>query len=173
MDYAVILRIDEEAERKVFPLINTITKVSGNAYMTANGIPPHVSLSLFSAENEAEIKEILTGFAKPLNRFAMDFDSFGVFNPHVLFLAPVVTSHLINIHADLNNRISPAANGLNAYYLPNQWVPHMALGVKLHDDELLKAFEVLQKEFLPFTGEIVKIALAECEPYREVFGVEL
>ena len=173
MEYAVILRFDKETETKVFRLINDIAKVSANSYMTDTGIPPHVSLTIFSKESETGIKSIILDFVKQLKRFEMGFDSIGVFNPNVIFLAPVVTSYLLNVSSDISNKISKVADNLNAYYIPNQWVPHMALGVKMNEEELLKAFMVLQKEFHPFSGKVMKIALAECEPYREVFCVNL
>lgn len=173
MEYAVILRFDEETETKVFRFINDIAKVSENSYMTDTGISPHVSLFIFSKESETGIKSIILEFAKQLNSFIMEFDSIGVFNPNVIFLAPVVTSYLLNVSSDISNKVSKVADSLNAYYIPNQWVPHMAIGVKMNEEQLHKAFNALQKEFHPFSGKVMKIALAECEPYREVFCVNL
>lgn len=173
MEYAVILRFDEGTESRVLKLIKDIAEVSANSYMIEYGIPPHVSLTIFSKENDTGIKDIIVDFAKQLNHFEIKFDSIGVFNPYVIFLAPVVTSDLINISSDLNNKISPVASNLNDYYLPARWVPHMALGVKMNVEELLKAFKALQKDFHPFSGKVMKIALAECEPYKEIFCLNL
>lgn len=173
MEYAVILRFDGKTEKKVSRLIDGVAKASANSCMTDDGIPPHVSLSIFSKENDAGLKDILTGFAERTDAFDLRFDSIGVFNPEVLFLAPVATSCLIGISAEINKKISGIASGLNGYYLPDRWVPHMALGIKMNPEELLKAFAALQKEFSPFSGKAIKIALVECCPYREVFCLNL
>lgn len=173
MEYAIILRFDDITEQKVLHLINDIANASSNTYMVKQEIPPHVSLTVFSKENETGIQSIIMDFAKGLNHFDIEFNSIAVFNPYVIFLAPVVTSYLINLSSDITSKISPVASKMNDYYLPNQWVPHMALGVKMNAEELLKAFNTLQREFQPFYGKVIKIALAECEPYREVFCLSL
>lgn len=173
MEYAVILRFDGKIEKKGSRLIDEAAKASANSYMTDQKIPPHVSLSIFSKENDAGLKEIVADFARPLDAFEMRFDSIGVFNPEVLFLAPVATSYLIGLCADINKKISEIASDLNGYYLPDRWVPHMALGIKMNPEELLRAFAALQKEFSPFSGRAVKIALVECCPYREAFCLKL
>lgn len=58
--------------------------------------------------------------------------------------------------------------GNKGNYLPNQWVPHAALAVKLSPETLKVAFDAVQSEFQAFGGKADRIALAKCNPYKEL-----
>ena len=64
--------------------------------------------------------------------------------------------------------------GNRGLYLPNQWVPHAAIAVKLSSPEALnQAFAIVQERFSAFGATAERIDLARCEPYEELRSWEL
>lgn len=47
-------------------------------------------------------------------------------------------------------------------------MPHTAIATNLSNRELEKAFKVVQSDFRVFIGKANRIALARCNPYKEV-----
>lgn len=57
--------------------------------------------------------------------------------------------------------------------MPNQWVPHTAIAVKLTPETLKEAFAIVQKKFSAFGATAERIVLARAEPYEELKSWEL
>jgi hypothetical protein len=128
---------------------------------------------VFRKENESGIKEIVEQFVATLDKQELCFSSIGAFNPRVIFLAPVINKFLLNASSQINMAMQECTSDFASIYLPNQWVPHVALGVRLEADELVNAFAVLQKEVTTFNGTVAKLAVIECNPYRNVYCFDL
>ena len=76
---------------------------------------------------------------------------------------------LQNTCRTVNERLLKYADvGNRGQYLPNQWVPHAAIAVKLTPDALKEAFVILQEKFSAFGAMAEKIVLARAEPYEEL-----
>jgi hypothetical protein len=58
-------------------------------------------------------------------------------------------------------------------YLLFKWLPHTTLGKHLTGLQMKKAFEVMQSQFAPFEGRVVKIGLAKTNPYQDIVVCEL
>lgn len=96
----------------------------------------------------------------------------GAFNPFVLFLSPIVDSYLIESSQTANDHMLKVSEiGNKGRYIPNNWVPHMAVAMKMEKEGLYKSFERLSEIFTPFCAEIDKMALIKWEeddPYQEL-----
>ena len=62
---------------------------------------------------------------------------------------------------------------LKGNYRPYGWVPHATLAKHLTKDQMKIAFEILQNQFGPFEGSVVKIGLARTNPYKDIEILEL
>lgn len=173
MTYAAVLYFDDKTERYVQNLINHLCDKGMNTYMLDNKIPPHVTISLFDKYNTDGLENIIMRFSETLNSFEICFASIGAFYPPVIFLAPVITQQLLDVNIRIINSLKEVATDFNDYYKPGTWVPHAAMGVKLDENELYEAFKIVQKEFKTFSGTVSKVALAECNPYRELCCYDL
>jgi 2'-5' RNA ligase len=95
------------------------------------------------------------------------FHSIGAFEPYVLFVSPVKDECLTQLNAllyeSLLNSYEPAEN---ANYLPDRWMPHCSLAVRLDAEQFAKAKAIESEIDLPFTARVTKIALAKCNPYN-------
>ena len=97
------------------------------------------------------------------------FANIGVFNPLVIYLGPVMNEFLNNTCRIVNERLLQYADvGNKGRYLPNQWVPHAGIAVKLTPDALKEAFSIIQEKFSAFGATAEKIVLARAEPYEEL-----
>lgn len=169
MDYAVVLYFDKESETKMQAMIDKVAEETGCDYMKRVGIPPHVTVSALISEDENLLLDEMGRIAGVMKSGDVCFASIGVFNPLVIFLAPVMNEYLQSTCKMVNESLLRYAKaGNKGNYLPNQWVPHAALAVKLSPEALKVAFEVVQSEFQAFGGKADRIVLAKCNPYKEL-----
>lgn len=56
----------------------------------------------------------------------------------------------------------------NAFMTENHVPPHMTIGKQLTKEQMVTAFEVIQKQFVPITGQVVKIGIAKPNPHRDL-----
>lgn len=174
MDYAVTLEFDEETEKVIQTLIDEVAKKTGCDYMKQINIPPHVTVcALVSDKEEALFKE-MENVVKQIRKGRIWFANIGVFNPLVIYLGPVLNEYLQNTCSLVNERLLKYADvGNRGRYLPNQWVPHAAIAVKLNPAALQEAFAIVQETFTAFEAKVEKIVLAKTEPYGELYSWKL
>lgn len=175
MDYAIILCFDNATETKFIEIINAIAHSGVNNYILDSKIPPHITISYFTAERINDIVYVLdshySDFITKDHNTPGDiiWASLGAFVPEVLFAAPVLNEYLTNACAMANKLVEPLSDiGDGGHYLPNRWVPHTTLAVSLTQDDLKTAFDKALELFSALSGRVNRLILAECDPYKEV-----
>ena len=169
MDYAVTLEFDKETEYKIQELIDEVAKATGCDYMKQSKIPPHVTVSALVSNNEEALLLEMESIVESMKKDVVWFASIGVFNPLVIYLSPVMNEFLQNTCRTVNERLLKYAEvGNRGRYLPNQWVPHAAIAVKLTPEALKEAFAIVQEKYNAFGATAEKIVLARAEPYEEL-----
>lgn len=101
MPYAIELYLDDESTSKIDKIRSEFKK---NEISIDEGTEPHVTLSIYQDIPLDIFENKLKLFAKEIQSFEIIYSSIGIFtndNP-VIFLAPVVTSLLLDVH----NKIS-------------------------------------------------------------------
>jgi len=172
MEYAIVLYFNKSAEDVITNLIQEIANNNGNKYMVENKIFPHLTLSLF--EYNGGNDSLINFFDDPISKINMNFENIplstiGMFIPKVLFIAPVVNKYLLELNKKINELLNANKDIiLDKFYSNDQWVPHVSLGVKLNKDELLKGISVLINNFQNIDAKIDTIALAECNPLKNI-----
>ena len=174
IDYAVTLEFDKETENKIQEMIDEVARATGYDYMKQSKIPPHVTVSALEGDNEAALLSEMESIAETLNKGSVFFANIGIFNPLVIYLGPVMNEFLQDTCRTVNERLLQYASvGNRGRYLPNQWVPHTAIAVKLTPDALKEASAIVQKKFSAFGATAERIVLARAEPYEELRSWEL
>lgn len=167
--YAIVLYFDEGTNKIIDKTIKRAAALSGNNYMLDINIPPHITLGCFYSDRHVNLVEKVESFAKSLSPFEVTFNAIGAFEPYVLFASPIKDDHLTQLnallHESLLNHYEPAEN---ANYLPDKWMPHCSLAVRLDAEQFAKVKTIEAEIELPFTAQVTKIALAECNPYNEI-----
>ena len=175
MDYAIVLYMNDEKTAMVNGIIKELAPECGSDYCL--GIVPHVTISAIISDDEEAVKEEARKLSKLLTRGEIKIASIGVFNPLVVFLAPIVDSYLIESSQIANNTMLKVSEiGNKGRYIPYSWVPHMAVAMKMEKEGLYKAFKKLSEIFSPFCAGIDKMALIKWEednPYQELAVYDL
>jgi hypothetical protein len=168
MEYAILFYFDEVNEVKINSIISKIAKESGNKYMIDNNIPPHISILLFQYDKTIDtIINIIENNKSNFNKTVLKIASIGIFIPNVLFLSPIVDTHLMEANKNIIKIINQNEEIImDKNYMENDWVPHISLGVKLNEDELIKGLKILVKDFTYMDIKINRMGLAECNPFK-------
>ncbi len=175
MDYAIVLYMNDEKTAMVNGMIRELVPESGSDFCL--GIVPHVTISAIVSDDEEAVREAAGKLSKKLSRGVIKIVSIGVFNPLVLFLAPVVDSYLTEscrIANDTMLKVSEIGN--KGRYMPDSWVPHMAVAMKMEKEGFYKGFQKLSEIFTPFSAGVDKMALIKWEendPYQELAVYDL
>ena len=174
--YLISIYFDDETNKKIQNYINAVAKHTGNTYMLEGKVPPHITISSMEAKGEKE-KEIILQLekcVKQLEQGKLQWVSVGIFLPYVIYLAPVLNEYLHKISSTVYESMGDIDDiMIGKYYRPFQWLPHTTIGKKLSQEEMRKAFEVMQNQFTPFSGTVTKIGLARTNPYRDIVTFEL
>lgn len=172
--YLISLYLDNKSATRMQGFINKVAEKSGNNFMTYNKVPPHITIAAFETDEENRVIEILDEKIKNTKSSVITLGSIGVFKSSIIFLAPVLNEYLHNISVSIYEGMSSLEYvSINKYYIPFNWMPHVTIAKKLTSDELMLAFQELERNFTIFNGMITKIALSKTNPLRDIIVWEL
>jgi 2'-5' RNA ligase len=175
MPFAIELLFDAKTDKAVRRLGNLLEKKKIPTILSARGASPHVSLAVFDEFNRKRVFRLLERLAERFPPTPFELESLGSFTgeDRALFLAPVVTPDLLNLHHRLHLALKNMVKGTLSYYLPGQWVPHCTLGMRFSRKDLTRAFDFLQKTPYGMRGLYNRLALVEYHPVKELYSVHL
>ncbi|MDR1536754.1 MAG: 2'-5' RNA ligase family protein [Clostridiales bacterium] len=169
MLYAVTLNFDEEAQERINELILEANREGTHPFMVENSIPPHLTVSMFQCDDAGAIVEAIDKNARAFKKGDVSWASLAAFAPSVLFIAPVMTKHLMQTCHKIHRLLGQLPGvAFDEYYLPFNWVPHTTLATRLELFELERSFSQALKVFKPFKGTIVELSLVDCGMYNEI-----
>src|SRR6266699_4694566 len=92
---------------------------------------PHFSYQVARYYNVKSLEPVLRRFAASKTSFQVRAGGLGIFTgPRPVLYIPVVRSpELMQFHEALWQEISSAGSGIEDYYHPAHWVPHITLGI--------------------------------------------
>ncbi len=167
--YAIVLYFDEITTAKLNQAIKAVSDASNNSYMIDTKIPPHITIASFYSDDQEKITKATSDFASTVEKSEVLFEEIKKFVHRVLFVSPKRDKYLNDLNAKVNQiLVSDFQPADNENYLPEKWVPHCALAVRLDAIQLQKAEKVAKEIQLPFSAKIEKMALAKCNPYQEI-----
>jgi len=167
--YAVELRFDEDLAERVRGLWRALEAIGASSFGAGGAPVPHLSLAVYDHEDEvdeAAARDLVAKLAARVAPVNIAVASLGVFptEESVLFLAPVVTPALLDLHA----RYHAVAKSLGAtcrpYYLPGCWVPHCTLSMQGPMAGVQDALGHLAASWSPLRGTIRTVALIKVPP---------
>ena len=168
MEFAIELFFDAASEERV----RSYWRRMGNDYLLRLRATPHVTIGCFTDIPLARANEALHAAAQTIPPFPLTFQSVGMFtHPKPwLFLAPVVTRELLDVHARLFEAFGFCDSAKFPYYRPGQWVPHCAVCPARSPREFARAARVLARAHEPFTAQVVSMAWVEITRPMKVIG---
>lgn len=182
--YAITLYFDPATTNSIRTLTRDLAAITKNDYMIENSVPPHLTLGMFHAEDSKleNLKSLFSDFVNIVkadseeNDFPLSFAGPDNFLDKVIFLKPTDDCRPLLAHLNklLHKLFLPAFEPAdNRNYLPENWVPHVALAVKLNHQAFEKGMEFLKSAQKTISGHCVQIGLARCNPYTQVIDIEL
>lgn len=171
--YLVSLYFDPKTEKQIQSYIHDVAIMSGNAFMVDNRVPPHITVSAFDTLCEKDVVDALDIAISGVIQNKIEWVTVGTF-PTVIFIQPVLNEYLHNLSVTIYDEINSIRDTkVSKYYKPFSWLPHATIAKQLSEEEMRKAFDVLQKSFGTFEGEVVRIELAKKNPYRVIASWEM
>jgi 2'-5' RNA ligase len=172
--YAIELVFDEESQNK----INKIREMLSSNGVHDEAVPTnHVSIADFETDDLDELKLKVKEFADSIHKFKLNLVTAGTFmtKENVIFLQPVMTEKLMNVHKMFLDSMKDFDGKANEYYNHNKWVPHCTIAIRLSDEELIKGFETLKSiSFLPIEVTVDKIDILNYPaPYVQEYVVDI
>ncbi|HEX7005227.1 MAG TPA: 2'-5' RNA ligase family protein [Trueperaceae bacterium] len=166
MALAVELYFDARTERTVDSLREEIHAAGIEPSPLLTGARPHVSLALVETDDVPRLSEVVDLFAADTERCPVTLVSLASFSSSkgVLFLAPVPTRRLLELHARFYARLAAERLEFDELYAPGSWVPHCTLEMGLSGSQLATAFDSCWRSFSPVSGELVAAGVVSYPP---------
>jgi 2'-5' RNA ligase len=180
MPFSIELFFDTKSDMAVQRLGQLLEKEKIPAIFSTLGATPHVSLAVFEQYDPQRLHSVMKKLACSFSPMPFRLSSLGTFpgKEGVLFLAPVVTPSLLEIHAWLHRALAKVVEGSWHYYFPGGWVPHCTLSVHLTAGKLAKGMELLRRKARSIQGQYNHLSLVEThpvhiKPIRLIYSVPL
>ncbi|MBR4321045.1 2'-5' RNA ligase family protein [Treponema sp.] len=198
--YAVSLLLDARSSQAIRFLQQDFASVTGNDVLIKKNAPVHLTLGMFhvSEDQIPELKSLFSDFASSLEKkLSLDFCGIDSFKEKVIFLSVNKNDKSSSAEKGSSFEILKALNarlhhsflphfevGGNRNYIPENFFPHIALAVKLTEDQFEKGMNWAQAScthsvphgFLVTTipcAKVTYISLARCHPYEEIMKIPL
>jgi len=178
MRYAIELVFDATTEEKLSDLIEGLQGEGVFPTLFQFDERPHLSLSLFEAEDHQALLKVLKRFSKKAQVLPLKFENLGIFqDTGALFFAPAPTQALLRFHQALCRALRPflKVNRWEAadYYRADCLVFHCTLALRLKPSKLLKAFQWVVTKPMPRSFECVGLRLVALREGSEGMAEEL
>lgn len=167
--YLVSVYFDDNTNKILQKLIEQVAKETGNTFMTDHKVPPHMTIMAIEARNVEVLKPAFMSLKGKIEQGNIQFVSIGQLLPYVMYATPVLNEYLQDLIGKVYEVYKDVdETAISKFYKPNSWLPHVTLGKTLDKEQMIKAFEVLQKNFSVFNAKVVEIGLAKVNPHEDV-----
>src|SRR5437764_81912 len=122
MPFAIELGFDQKMEASVRRLWGQLRE-AGLMDPNVDADRPHITLAVAETMNVQELPN-LAEFAHSFSTLAVQLYSIGAFKGGIIFLAPIMTKELIEIHNAFHRRFVLREHAMSKLYAPGAWVPH-------------------------------------------------
>lgn len=165
---AVELFLDSSAEEKVLKFREIMYREGIKPVQGLIDDKPHVSLAVFPTTIPGEVLKLTGEFARSVPRFEFRLGAVGTFptKDNVLFLTPVPSVTLLQVHAEFLARVAAAGIKCSPYYFPGVWVPHLTLEFDISSDELCRSVRIFKENFIPIDGEFTHLGVVQFRPIK-------
>ena len=167
--YLISIYFDEKTDRQIRKLMAQVAEKTGNTFMQDNHVPPHITVAAIETRDENVAIAVLEKCVQVLQQGKLRFITTGTFFPQVLFLEPVLNEYLHELACAVNDAVKDLPDTIvSPYYQPFSWLPHVTLAKQLSEEQILLAFETMQKRFASFEGTVTRIGIAKTNPHRDL-----
>jgi 2'-5' RNA ligase len=167
MPYAIELALDPSSDAAVRRVWHELDR-AGITWMARSGARPHVTVGVWETLDVDETTRELTRFADETTPVRLTLASVGMFPGVAVFLAPVVTAELLDLHTRVHGRLAGRGGGAWHHYQRGAWVPHCTLASDLEPDQFQSAFAIAARAPLPLECLLVEVGIVEFRPVNQL-----
>lgn len=159
MPFGAALTLDPLAEAAVRRLWQAQAQAGLPSFMPSTDAPPHMTLMMAEDLPLDRLRQSIVPLAASLNPTPVEFLSLGIFPARygVVFLAPVVNTALLDLHATFWQAVAPLSTHPGEQYRPGIWVPHVTLAYDLPFDQLGAVSAFLSNQDWPDSATVTHI----------------
>jgi 2'-5' RNA ligase len=175
MGYAIGLNLSKNNAARVIRLWERLARESINSVMLNVGAQPHISLAVLADLDPAQLREDLHRFAEFTRPLSVVLSYAGTFPTAegVVFLAPIVTHELLEVHGRLHQVLRDRGLECVEYYRPGQWVPHCTVAIDVPPEKIAAALELSVRSEAFGPVEMDEVSLVEVPPVRDIYAFPL
>ena len=174
MRVALSLWFNDDLDRQVRELWKQLEQKGISSMLYDGRYRPHITLGVWEFSDLVSAVAELRTAIKDVVPLPIRFESVGSFPgaEGVVFLAPIVSSTLINFHSNIFNLAAAMGESVSEYYRPGAWVPHCTCAYKISPSEVLTATQVCLQQALPLEGEAISLGIIQTPEEIELDRVE-
>ncbi|WP_052573998.1 2'-5' RNA ligase family protein [Haloferula sp. BvORR071] len=167
MPHAIELFFDDDSDLRIRKLWERLAGL-GATYMHSSGARPHLTLAVCDSIDLPAASRLLDGFGENFASFPLQFAATGFFpgEKPVMFLAPKVTSELLQLQEQFHEELSLISPDIWPNYTPAKWMPHCTLAMDLPREQCGQIAGVIDAAALPFEVEVVSLGMVEFRPVK-------
>ena len=173
--FAIELFIDADAKQKVLAFRDIIYRDGVQPVQGLMNDKPHISLAVLPKVEDKKILKLTAEFSENITCFDFRLGAVGTFptSDNVLFLYPVPSPRLLEVHAELHDRLKQAGIKSSPYYFPGNWVPHLTLEFNIAREELCQSVSIFKDSFTPISGEFTQVGVVGFRPIEYLANFQL
>lgn len=175
MGYAIELNLSQDSAARVVEVWERLARASINSMRLDLGAQPHISLAVCEELDPALLREDLRRFAESTRPLSLALSSAGAFPTAegVVYLAPVVTQELLEVHRRFHGLLRERGIEPVEYYRPGNWVPHCTVALGVAPDKMGAAMELCLRSEAFGPVELDEVSLIEFLPVGELYAYPL
>jgi 2'-5' RNA ligase len=164
--FAVELNFDPVTTAKIRDLWIQLADADISSFMLDVHAEPHISLAVFDDIDLVSAGEMVADFASWCPPISIKLGAVGSFPTAegVVYLAPIVTAQLLEVHGHFHTRLTECGLLQRAYYKPDNWIPHCTVAAELKPHEVGPAVDLCRAANLFDAGTLNSVAVIEFRP---------
>lgn len=161
-NYTFTMTLDPASAAVIERLEAEIAAIHGQHRLYGGDVVPHITFAMYETVDLDLAATVIDEFAERFPPIPITFASLGlfVFETDVVFGTPIVTKDLLERHAWLYERLSPATDGPFPPLLPGSWVPHATLASDAPLDKLQAIITVARTFPFPMEATLDRLLVA-------------
>ena len=169
MTISIVMNLDSESDKKIRAMWDALTHGGVSSDCLIYDPRPHISLAEFEEARLETLMDRVALFAENHEPVPITFDHLGTFAAEagIIFLAPVITRELLDIHSDFHAAFGDF-NANSEFYQKDRWVPHCTLARNLDTDQFCMAIRVIRRFGLPFEAKLESLGVIRHPPINEL-----
>lgn len=151
MNCGAAFLFDRDSETALREVWQVVADAGGSNTMLGLDYPPHLTLLMAERLDFERMRGGLLRLAADTQPLEISLSGLGIFpgQSGVLYMAPVVTRELLELHTCYYSMIEQYEESLSEHYRTDLWVPHITVGYSLTPDALSAAVNALMRVPLP------------------------